>query len=236
MTEESLPILLWTAVSIGFVHTLVGVDHTLPFIVLGRARQWSLRRTLSVTALCGLAHVATSVILGALGIALGMALDAMGWIQGIRGELAAWMLIGFGLAYAAWSFVSRRRSKVHAHAHVHDDGTVHTHSHDHQAEHLHVHAGPNVVTVWSLFIVFALGPCEALIPLLMAPAAANHWSWVLIVTAAFTFATMATMLGTVALGYLGLNPRRLGRLMPHANTLAGLAIAGSGLAIQVLGI
>jgi nickel/cobalt exporter len=113
---------------------------------------------------------------------------------------------------------------------------MHTHEHDHITEHLHVHAGPNVVTVWSLFIVFALGPCEALIPLLMAPAAAQHWSWVILVTGAFTAATLVTMLGTVTLGYIGLSPVRLGRLMPYGNILAGLAIALSGLAIQVLGI
>ena len=77
MTDPALHILLWTALTVGFVHTLVGVDHTLPFIVLGRARRWSLRKTLGVTALCGLGHVATSVALGAVGIAAGVALDAM---------------------------------------------------------------------------------------------------------------------------------------------------------------
>ena len=92
------------------------------------------------------------------------------------------------------------------------------------------------MTVWSLFIVFALGPCEALIPLLMAPAAAHHWGWLLIVTGAFTLATLATMMTTVAMGYLGLSPFKLGRLMPYGNVFAGLAIALSGLAIQVLGI
>ncbi|MGB0590224.1 MAG: hypothetical protein ACPGU1_11135 [Myxococcota bacterium] len=236
MTEDSLYLLLTTAFTIGFVHTLVGVDHTLPFIVLGRARKWSLGKTLSVTALCGIAHVATSVVLGAVGILGGLALESMGWIQEIRGELAAWLLIGFGLAYAAWATMRHLRGKRHEHLHTHADGTMHTHEHDHATEHLHVHAGPNVVTVWSLFIVFALGPCEALIPLLMAPAAAQHWSWVILVTGAFTVATMVTMLGTVALGYVGLSPIRLKRLMPYGNILAGLAIALSGLAIQVLGI
>jgi len=236
MTETSLQLLLTTAVTIGVVHTLVGVDHTLPFIVIGRARRWSLGKVLSLTALCGLAHVATSVVLGAVGIAAGVALDAMGWLQEVRGSLAAWLLIGFGLAYAAWSAVRAHRKRSHAHAHVHADGTIHTHHHDHTAEHLHPHAGPNMVTAWSLFIVFALGPCEALIPLLMAPAAAQHWSWVVAVTLAFSGATLVTMLGTVAIGYWGLSPLRMGRLAPHANTLAGLAIASSGLAIQLLGI
>lgn len=236
MTDTSLHILLGTAGTIGFVHTLIGVDHTLPFIVLGRARAWSLRKVLGITALCGLAHVVTSVLLGAVGIAAGVALDAMGWIQDLRGQLAAWLLIGFGLAYAAWSAIRTARGRVHVHSHVHADGTRHSHAHDHAGEHLHPHAGKSVVTVWSLFIVFALGPCEALIPLLMAPAAAQHWTWTVAVTLVFTGATLATMLVTVTVGYLGLSPLRITRLAPHGNTLAGLAIAGSGLAIQLLGI
>jgi nickel/cobalt transporter (NicO) family protein len=236
MTDVSLQILLGTAATIGFVHTLIGVDHTLPFIVLGRARGWSLRKVLAVTTLCGLAHVMTSVLLGAIGIAAGVALESMGWLQDLRGQLAAWLLIGFGLAYATWSAVRTARSRVHAHPHAHADGTLHTHHHHHTAEHLHPHAGKSVLTVWSLFIVFALGPCEALIPLVMAPAAAQHWTWVVAVTAAFTGATLLTMLATVAIGYVGLSPLRMTRLAPHAHTLAGLAIAGSGLAIQLLGI
>lgn len=234
--EESLLILTTTALTIGFLHTLIGVDHTLPFIVLGRSRGWTLRRTLGVTFWCGLAHVATSVLLGAVGIAAGIALDAMGWLQEVRGELAAWLLIGFGMAYATWATVAHLRGRRHAHVHRHADGTVHSHEHDHASEHLHVHEGANRMTVWSLFIVFALGPCEALIPLLMAPAAAQHWGWVFIVTGAFTLATLATMMTTVAMGYLGLSPFKLGRLMPYGNVFAGLAIALSGLAIQVLGI
>lgn len=236
MTDTSLHILLTTALTIGVVHTLVGVDHTLPFIVLGRARSWSLNKVLTITALCGLGHVATSVLLGGVGIAAGLALDSMGWIQTVRGELAAWLLIAFGLAYAAWSLVRTKRGHTHAHAHTHADGTRHTHDHSHAAEHLHPHAGKSVLTIWSLFIVFALGPCETLIPLLMAPAAAQHWSWVVAVIATFTGATLITMLVTVAIGYVGLSSVSMTRLAPHANTLAGLAISASGVAIQVLGI
>lgn len=233
--EDSLYVLVTTALTIGFVHTLVGVDHTLPFVVLGRSRGWTLQRTLGITALCGLGHVAASVLLGAVGIVAGLALESLGWIQSVRGEVASWLLIGFGLAYAAYAGINHLRGKAHSHAHTHADGTMHTHAHDHAAEHLHPHAGPNQVTVWSLFIVFALGPCESLIPLLMAPASAQHWGWVVIVTGAFAVATIGTMLVTVALGYLGLSPFRLGRLMPYGNILAGLAIALSGLIIHLHG-
>ena len=44
--DGTVPLLLSTAAALALFHTLAGVDHSIPFIVLGRARGWSLRRTL----------------------------------------------------------------------------------------------------------------------------------------------------------------------------------------------
>ena len=48
---------LAAAGGVAFLHTLLGPDHYLPFIVLARARSWSKTRTLVVTTICGLGHV-----------------------------------------------------------------------------------------------------------------------------------------------------------------------------------
>ena len=66
--------LFLTSLSIGLLHTLVGPDHYLPFIVMGRARKWSLGRTAWITTLCGIGHVGSSVLLGMIGIAAGIGL------------------------------------------------------------------------------------------------------------------------------------------------------------------
>ena len=231
--ETSLSILLVSAVSIGFIHTLIGIDHSLPFVVLGKARGWSLRKVLGITCLCGIGHVLSSVVLGGLGIGLGVAVARLEWIEGARGEVAAWSLIFFGLTYAAWSFARRRRKQRHIHSH--GEGSAHTHDHGGQA-HDHDAAGPATLTAWSLFIIFVLGPCEPLIPLLMAPAIGLGTWAVIPVTAAFGLTTILTMLAVVTIGFHGLRLAPLRRLEAHANTLAGLAIAGSGLAIQLFGI
>ena len=63
MNEEAIPILLSTAVGIAFIHTLIGIDHSLPFVVLARAQRWTMRRLMAVTALCGLGHVLGSILL-----------------------------------------------------------------------------------------------------------------------------------------------------------------------------
>ena len=123
MNETSLQILLWTAVSIGFVHTLIGFDHSLPFIALSRSRSWSFRKTMGLTAACGTGHVLSSVLLGFVGIGLGIAIEKLEWIEGFRGEFAAYLIIGFGLAYGSWALVRRSRSGGHSHAR--DDATRH---------------------------------------------------------------------------------------------------------------
>ena len=44
MSTEAV-VLLGTASTIGFIHTLIGPDHYLPFIVLSKARNWSTKKT-----------------------------------------------------------------------------------------------------------------------------------------------------------------------------------------------
>lgn len=238
MTQE-LIILAATAASIGLLHTLIGPDHYLPFIAMSGARKWSLRRTLGITTLCGIGHVSGSLILGALGIALGWAVGGLQWFEGLRGGLAAWLLLGFGLAYTAWGLRQAIRNRPHAHWHSHADGTIHDHTHVHAKEHAHPHAaaakqrvGRNV-TPWVLFTIFIFGPCEALIPILMYPAAGGSWWGVALVALVFGVATVATMLATVTLGYLGLSRLPLGRLERYSHALAGLTLVACGLAIQL---
>jgi sulfite exporter TauE/SafE len=189
--------------------------------------------------LCGVGHVLSSAVLGLLGIALGAALDHLRWLETTRGSLATWMLIAFGGFFVLRSLLRSLRGRAHTHDHVHEGGLVHSHPHHHgEPEHLHLHpkAKRSVVTVWTLFIVFAFGPCEPLIPLLMAPAALHRWLWVGIVGLVFGAVTIAVMLALVAIGYLGASRLHLGTLERHAELLAGLAIAGSGVAIRALGI
>ena len=67
MTEAQ--VLLYTAATIAVLHTALGPDHYLVFTAMGKAQGWSLAKTLRITALCGLGHVASSVLLGLAGIA-----------------------------------------------------------------------------------------------------------------------------------------------------------------------
>lgn len=230
-----LPILLSTAFTIGLIHTLIGPDHYLPFLMIGRARKWSVNRTVWLTIVCGLAHVLSSVVLGLIGVALGIAVGLLEKVETVRGSLASWLLIGFGLAYMVWGIKVAIQSREHVHEHSHD-GVTHSHSHHHLGSHYHVHGADESTTPWALFIIFVLGPCEPLIPILMYPAAQHNWGVLAWVTVVFGLTTITTMTVIVALAYKGLLMINLGRAERYVHALAGLVIALSGLSLKLFGL
>ena len=238
--SQEIFILLLTAVSIGFLHTLFGPDHYLPFIVMARAKQWSTLKTIWITFLCGLGHIGSSVLLGLVGVALGIAVTKLTDIESFRGNIAAWALIAFGLVYFIWGLRRAWRNKPHEHFHLHPETGKHTHTHSHSQEHLHVHEsekeGAINLTPWILFTVFVFGPCEPLIPLLMYPAAKNSWFGLGLVTTVFGIATISTMLILVMVGYYGVSFIPLKKLERYTHALAGATILLCGLAIQFLGL
>jgi nickel/cobalt exporter len=237
MGSETI-ILLTTAASVGVIHTLLGPDHYLPFVAMARVGAWSRRKALAITALCGLGHVAGSVVLGLIGIAFGLSLSGLEAFESSRGSVAAWALILFGLLYMIWGFRRAKRDQAHSHVHAHADGTLHLHEHNHSPEHLHPHGKKDErsITPWVLFVIFLLGPCEALIPLLMFPAATESVGALFLVTGTFGLATLATMLGAVFAGMEGIQRLPFKGLEPYAHSLAGLTILLCGVAIQFLGI
>ncbi|MCS6946984.1 MAG: hypothetical protein NZM12_05150, partial [Steroidobacteraceae bacterium] len=121
-----------TAATIAVAHTAAGPDHYIPFVALGEARGWSLRRTLWTTAACGLGHTGASLLLALAAAAGGWSLSRISDLQEWRGDTAAWLLLALGVAYAAWGWTRRHRRAVHTHLHAHSGGIWHTHEHDHR--------------------------------------------------------------------------------------------------------
>lgn len=235
---DELSVLMLAAASIGFFHTLFGPDHYLPFIVMAQSGKWSLAKTSLITFICGLGHVLSSVILGFIGIAFGIAVSKLEIIEGFRGNLAAWALIAFGLVYFTWGLRHAMRSKKHQHLHNHADGLRHVHSHAHNHDHVHAHESPKNknLTPWILFTIFVFGPCEPLIPLLMYPAAKNSLAGLIWVVVIFSGITIATMLTVVVISTWGIQFLPMQRLERHIHALSGATIVLSGLAIQFLGL
>ncbi|GAF02511.1 urease accessory protein UreH domain-containing protein [Saccharicrinis fermentans] len=237
MTAD-IQLLTTTAVSAGFIHTILGPDHYLPFIMIGKARDWSISKILMLTFICGLGHVLSSVVLGMVGVFFGVGLEKLEFIEASRGNMAAWALIAFGLVYAIWGLRKVYKNRQHAHVHTHSSGVIHSHKHTHTHDHTHVHGQEEgkKITPWVLFIIFVLGPCEVLIPLIMYPAAQSSISGTIMVTAAFGVSTLLAMLGTVTLGVLGFSLLPVKRMGLYTHVIAGAMIFLSGIAIRMLGI
>ena len=180
-------------------------DHWMPFAALSRARGWSMGKTARTTMLCGFGHVTFSAAIAIAALFAGLTLMQA---IGSRGEdYATYLLMGFGVVYMVWGLLRK-------HHHHRDTGRL---------------------TEWSLFVVFSIDVCVALIPMVMAAADAG-WIAVAIVIVAYEIATIGTMLILVALATKGVHAVN-GHWMDHyGHALAGGFIAFVGLTMLVTGL
>jgi nickel/cobalt transporter (NicO) family protein len=235
--DQTITLLSVTAITLGFLHTLLGPDHYLPFIVLSQAKGWSVRKTMIITFFCGIGHVLSSVVLGLIGIGVGISVNKLVSVESFRGSIAGWLFIAFGLVYIVISIRNLVKKHRHTHSHFHLGRQKHEHEHDHSDQHAHIH-DRNVVptTPWILFLIFVFGPCEPLIPLLMYPAAENNISGTIIVSLLFSVTTIGTMMAIVFAFKMGLSKIDLKPIEKYNHLIAGSLIFFSGIAIQFLGL
>jgi len=227
--------LLLAAAGVALIHTLLGPDHYLPFVALARARGWTPRRAMGVAAACGGAHVLSSLLLGALILLGGRRFASVDALQALRGEWAAWGLVAFGIAYGLWGL---RRA-------VRRGGGLRPH---HHGEHLHLHLGGSRPhghshrrdtpwTFWALLLVFVVGPCEPLIPLLLMPSSRGRWALTAGTALLFALVTVATMVLLVRLALAGSARWSLpAGLQRFRHALAGVIVTCCGLAVLFLGL
>jgi nickel/cobalt exporter len=234
---NEMSVLLLSAASLGVIHTLLGPDHYLPFIVLSRARKWTRTRTLWITFISGVGHVTGSVILGLVGIAMGISLGRLEAIESSRGTIVAWMLIAFGILYTAYGVYKYFRRGAHMHLPAFLRPRSIRHADLHLANgHLEREEDAGRMTPWILFLIFVFGPCEVLIPMLVYPAAEHSGMGIFLVALIFGIATVGTMLLIVMLGYQGFSMLRFKGKEHQLHLFAGLVILAAGLGMQFLGL
>ena len=236
--SQEISFLLITAASVGFLHTILGPDHYIPFIAMSKARKWTKNKTFWITLACGVGHVLSSVFIGAMGVALGVALHKLEYLESFRGNIAGWLLIAFGFGYFIWGIKKALRGKPHTHMHLHEDGDLHSHTHTHSNSHIHVHESEKKsnITPWILFAIFVFGPCETLIPILMYPAAKENLLGLILVTSVFALTTIGTMLTIVFISLRGIELIPLERFEKYMHASAGFIILLCGISIQFLAL
>ena len=210
-----------TAAAVGALHS-VAPDHWVPFAALARARRWPLGHTARITILCGLGHVTVSAILGVIALITGLkAVHAIG----IRlEEHATLLLMAFGIVYMTWGlWRSFRRDPLAVLHHCHHHHARGHNDHDHG------------LTEWSLFTLFSLDPCVAVIPMIVA-ASAGGWAAVGGVVLVYEAATIAAMIVLVGAAVAGVRTMRFAFLDRYGDALAGGLILTTGGVLAVLGL
>ena len=218
-------VLLSTAASLGIFRTLIGVDHYIPFVAMSKSNRWSFPKTMLIVFICGFGHILSSVIVALAGIWFGAQISFLANIEDIRGEIAKWFLIAFGVVYMLWGIRNAIKNKPHRHIPDSEENAD-----------ANTAASDAHRSFWPLFVLFVFAPCETLIPLLMYPAAESDVMAVISIAAVFAVCTIGTMLVCTALVLKGINMIPMQKIERYAHAIAGFAVLLSGMAILFFGI
>jgi len=96
--------------------------------VLARTRKYPMGRVARLAGLAGVAHVLTSLVLGAVIIAIGLQFRSL--IESAQDTIAGIVLIATGVALAAVELARHRLGRGHGHSHGH----AHEHTHHHHTD------------------------------------------------------------------------------------------------------
>jgi hypothetical protein len=200
-------------------------DHWMPLATVGRTRRWSLPRVARVSGLAGVGHVALSVLLGAVVIAIGLQFRHS--IESAQGAIVGGLLIVTGVAFLVLQARGHHHGHSHGHGHGHGD-----HDHEH-GDHDHHHRGGAL----SVLVPFgaAASPDLTILPVFLAATTAGTVTAVgtVLVFAASTIATFVVLTVVVAAAGYRVRGEWLER---HGNAVTGgvLIVIGALVAAGLL--
>ncbi len=170
MSSTFLVTLSATGFSVAALHAAIPT-HWLPFVMIGRARGWSRRRTLAAVALAGGGHILATTTLG-------VALALFGWEINERYDTAFhWVVAALLVGLGAWiAFRS-----PHGHGCNHCEGRR------------FIPEPTDRAALWGLFLTLTLSPCELFLPVYLT-AAPYGWPGIVWLSAILAVATLGGML------------------------------------------
>jgi nickel/cobalt exporter len=221
---SSTPALIFAGAGVGFAHAVLP-DHWLPLATVGRSQGYSRRRIARIAAAAGTTHVAVSLVLGALVIAIGLQLR--GAIAGSQQVVVGALLLATGL----WMLALHLRGHGHSHRHPHDHHHphAHRHAHDHHHHDLHSRRKGGRRSLGALMVAFgaAASPDLTILPVFFAASALGVGAAVGSLVA-FTTATIVTIVALTVIAHLAGGPI-VARLAGHqGNSISALVLLGIG--------
>ena len=185
-----------------FLHAALPT-HWLPFVLVGRAQRWSLMRVMTVAVTAGLAHIASTALVGSLIVAAGLALNA--WIGGLLPHLSAALLFIFGAFYLARASLQKPITATGPEAEVPEP------------------AVSDRAAFWGLVLMMAVTPGEVLLPIYLSSATEGVAALALL-TFSFAAGTVLGMTLLAALASAGYSILRLERWARYEGAILGVAL------------
>jgi len=240
--------LMLAAATVGALHTLAP-DHWVPFAALARANRWSVRQTARTTMLCGFGHVTVSALLAILVAFAG--LEVLEHLGARLERQATFLLIAFGFVYLIWGL----RRVILSHGAettrplIRPSGTFSPRGGEKDLKQiLRPACGEKVaegrmrgvtryhsLTTRSLFVLFCLDPCVAVMPLVFA-ASIQGVAAVAAVIIVYEAATIATMVTLVLSAHAGVRRLEMPWIDRYCDAVAGAVIVCIGAFVGFLGI
>jgi nickel/cobalt exporter len=221
--------LVLAAAGVGFGHAVLP-DHWAPLAVLSRSRKDPLHRVVRRSLAAAGTHVALSLLLGAVLIAVG--LGFRGTVLRYEDYVVGGILLATGAVFLVLELTGHGHGHSHeaghGHSHSHDHGHEHGHGHGHGDGHSHPHGSPRVGRLQAaaaLAVPFgaAASPDLTILPVFLAASALGAATAVgsLLVFAGVTVATMVGLTVAASLGVARLTAPWIER---RANLLTALTL------------
>ena len=176
--------------------------HWLPFVLVGRAQGWGMRKVSGAVILAALAHVLTTALVGGVVAVAGVALDR--WVHGVLPHLSSALLFLFGAFYLARYW--HRTTVPDCKGCEHDEPKV-----------------SDRAAFWGLIALMAASPGEVLLPLYLTTA--THGAGVfLALSAGLALGTIAGMLVLTSLAMAGYSVLRLERWARYEGVVLGASL------------
>ena len=234
MASTSL-LLFLSACSTAIIHALIP-DHWLPFALMARVQNWTLRRTLSMVGITGAIHVGVSIALGAVVFAAGSgtARRMAGHLQSSSGIVGGWLMLLFGVGYGLMAHYREARAH-HSGGPApgrHDEAAAGRPAGLHAHGHLLSHWSRGTISGGALVAVIGISPCVLLQPILFA-AGAEGPAVAAACASGFAFCTVATMVAITWIAARGIERLNLPFFARFGDLASGLVLAAIGLFVIV---
>lgn len=192
--------IFFSSILLSLVHALIP-NHWLPIVAISRGEKWSQPVTLWATAISGIAHIASTIIIGIIvGIAGYQLSETYEWISTVA---APAILIGLGAFYLLRNILSKH------------------HHHEHFSKLPKNRTFATVVVSLSVSMFFS--PCIELEGYYFT-AGIYGWKGIIIVSATYLIVTVSAMLLLVSVALRGINRFNFRWLEDNEKTIIGVVL------------